>query len=178
MARQRAKMSDLLKENQKYDQIGEQITTEKEEKDGNTTLSQNDNTSIPQSSKTVLERNTNTSLLQSANTSTPQNANTSQPEKHIPASKTESDNTVKPQEDKASKSQSINTPIPQNGNTLLSLNERMTNKRDRVTFYLDPGQLEKLEELKIEYRKKTGTRINEQEIVRRVIDRLTLDFLL
>jgi len=178
MARQRANMSDLLKENQKYDQIGEQTVAEREEKDSNTTLTQNDNPSIPQSGKTVLEQNSNTPLLQRSNTLTHQNITVSQPKKHTSADKAKSDNTINPQEDKASMSQSINTPIPQNNNTSLLPNERMTDKRDRVTFYLDPGQLERLEELKIEYRKKTGTRINEQEIVRRVIDRLTLDFLL
>jgi len=187
MARQKANMSDLLKENQKYEQLPNQpASAEGEDKNTNTSTPQNDNTLIPQNSNEVLEQSINDPNPQDINTVLPQNdktgkqenINTSQTKKRTNPSRSKSDNTVKPQKGKIVKQQSANTPIPQSLNPSLSQNERMTDKRDRVTFYLDPGQLEKLEELKIEYRKETGIRINEQEIVRRVIDRLTLDFLL
>lgn len=161
MTRQRANLTDLLNENQKYDQLPSTPEQPQQEVNTNTPLTQDITTSIPQNSNDVLD--------QSINTLTPQNPNTVLPQ---------NDNEVTQQNTNPSKRQSSNTSIPQDLNKVLPQNQRMTDKRDRVTFYLDPGQLEKLEEIKIQYRKKTGIRINEQEIVRRAIDRLDVDFLL
>jgi hypothetical protein len=186
MARQRANLTDLLNENQKYDQLPSTPEQPQQEENTNTPLTQDTNTSPPQNSNEVSDQSTNTVLPQNDNEVTQQNTNTSQPKKRTGPSKSKSDNTATPQKGKAVKSQNINpskqqsdkTLIPQNTNEVLPQNQRMTDKRDRVTFYLDPGQLEKLEEVKIQYRKKTGIRINEQEIVRKAIDRLDVDFLL
>lgn len=69
--------------------------------------------------------------------------------------------------------QSSTTAIPQP-----TMKTRKTDTRDKVTFYLDPGQLDKLEELRMAYRKETGKRLNEQDFMRLIIDRLELRTLL
>lgn len=72
-------------------------------------------------------------------------------------------------------SQSGITAIPQPPATA---KVRKTDTRDKVTFYLNPGQLDKLEELRTAYRKETGKRLNEQDFMRLIIDRLELRALL
>lgn len=179
MARQKANMSDLLKEQQKYEQLPSTAEQPEQEENTNTLLTQDSNTPITQNSKEALDQSTNTStpqdtntvLLQNDNEVIQENINTSQPKKRTSPSKPKQD-THSP------KQQNSKISIPQGTNEVLSQKERMTDKRDRVSFYLNPGQLEKLEEVKIQYRKKTGIRINEQEIIRRAIDRLDVDFLL
>ena len=49
---------------------------------------------------------------------------------------------------------------------------------EKTTFYLRPDQLDKLDELAYAYKKRTGRRIDRQDIVRLLIDRCTLDDLL
>jgi FtsZ-interacting cell division protein ZipA len=186
MARQRANLTDLLNENQKYDQLPSTAEQPQQEENTDTSIHQNSNDVSDQNFKTSTHQDSNTVLPQNDNEPTQQNTNTSQPKKRTTTSRSKSKNTTTyqkgktsmPQNLNASKQQSRKTSIPQDTNEVSSQKERMTDKRDRVTFYLDPGQLEKLEEVKIQYRKKTGIRINEQEIVRRAIDRLDVDFLL
>jgi hypothetical protein len=50
--------------------------------------------------------------------------------------------------------------------------------RDKVTYYLEPGQLDKLEDMRIAYKKATGKRLNEQDFMRLIIERLELNNLL
>jgi hypothetical protein len=47
----------------------------------------------------------------------------------------------------------------------------------RASFYLYPEQLEKLDDLAVAYRKKTGRRVNRQHILRWLINRSDLDLI-
>ena len=49
---------------------------------------------------------------------------------------------------------------------------------EKVTFYLRPDQVDKLDELVLAYKRRTGVRINRNELVRLLIDRADLDLLL
>lgn len=71
---------------------------------------------------------------------------------------------------------SQSTKLPQSDNT--AKKQRKTDLRDKVTYYLDPGQLDKLEEMRAAYKKTTGTRLSEQDFMRLIIDRLELRVLL
>lgn len=170
MARQKANMSDLLKENQKFQELPSAAEQQQDQqKDSNTVVLQNLDTALHQNDNTVSSESSNTVVPQKDNEEIPQSGKTVSSKKTNTIKQKEGNNT-KPQSDKGMLSQPIHTVIPQSNTT--------PDKRDRVTFYLNPGQREKLEELRIEYRKKTGERINEQELIRRVIDRLTLNSLL
>ena len=52
----------------------------------------------------------------------------------------------------------------------------MTN--EKISFYLRPDQVDKLDELALAYKKHTGIRLNRNELVRRLIDRADLDILI
>jgi hypothetical protein len=68
------------------------------------------------------------------------------------------------------KSQDRNTVIPQ---TVAD-----ESAREKITFYLRPDQIDKLDELVLAYKRQTGKRINRNEVVRRLIDLCDLDLLL
>lgn len=78
--------------------------------------------------------------------------------------------TLIPQNSIEVKNQYIKTPKPQ---TTIKSDER-----ERKTVYLDPHQPDKLEALRISYKKATGHRINEQELIRLIIDKIDLEMLL
>lgn len=84
----------------------------------------------------------------------------------------ESDITTLSQSHNITKQENVITVKPQR-NT-----KTKTQERDKVTYYLEPGQFDKLEELRLAYKKTTGIRLNEQELMRLIVDRLHLDFLL
>jgi len=48
---------------------------------------------------------------------------------------------------------------------------------EKISFYLRPDQVDKLDELALAYKKRTGVRLNRNELVRRLIDRADLDLL-
>jgi len=48
---------------------------------------------------------------------------------------------------------------------------------EKISFYLRPDQVDRLDELALAYRRRTGTRLNRNELVRRLIDRADLDLL-
>ena len=73
-------------------------------------------------------------------------------------------------------SQDTTTAIPQSDNAVKPT--RKTDSRSKVTYYLDPGQVDKLDELRMEYKKKTGNRLNEQDFMRLVVEKLKLEMLL
>jgi len=50
--------------------------------------------------------------------------------------------------------------------------------REKVTFYLRPDQLDKLDELVLAYRRRTGKRINRNALLRQLIDQVDLSLLL
>jgi hypothetical protein len=181
MARKHANMSDLLKENQKFEELP--AATEQgagEQQDINTTISQNSDTTQHQESFTSSSESTNEIAPQSNKEETPQSDKTAKHKNPTSENKPKNTNTVKQQKGSTTKAQSSKKVLSQPINTTIPQSDNTSDKkdRDRVTFYLNPGQREKLEDLRIEYRKTTGERINEQELIRRVIDRLTLDSLL
>jgi hypothetical protein len=98
----------------------------------------------------------------------------------------QSDNTVLPQHDNTIISQSNNTEKQLSDNIALQQNSIITKRqysnktqeRDKVTYYLDPGQLDKLDELRTAYRKRTGQRLSEQDFMRLIVTKLELDILL
>jgi hypothetical protein len=88
------------------------------------------------------------------------------------------DNTVISQNDIAALPQNDTTVKPQNDNAVKPQRIRKTDERDKVTYYLNPGQLDKLEELRLAYKKATGKRLNGQDFMRLIVDRLELHILL
>ena len=48
---------------------------------------------------------------------------------------------------------------------------------EKISFYLRPDQVDKLDDLALAYKKRTGTRLNRNELVRRLIDRADLQLL-
>jgi hypothetical protein len=79
----------------------------------------------------------------------------------------------------------VSTPKEKNNNaTLLENNnvaktkKRMTDERDTKMYYFNPGQTDKLDDLKREYKKRTGKKLNDQDFMRHIVDCLTIDMLL
>ena len=70
-----------------------------------------------------------------------------------------------------------NTVIPQEGGAApVPIPTAAGN--EKVTFYLRPDQVDKLDELVLAYKRRTGVRINRNELVLRLIDHADLDLLL
>ena len=70
-----------------------------------------------------------------------------------------------------------NTVLPQEGGPA-PMPIPSASGNEKVTFYLRPNQVDKLDELVLAYKRRTGVRINRNELVRRLIDRAALDLLL
>lgn len=67
------------------------------------------------------------------------------------------------------------TVTPSHSDTVAPLN---TNKKDHKTsFYLTQEQTDKLDDLAYEYKKRTGQRINRNDIVRHLINQCSIDTL-
>ena len=49
--------------------------------------------------------------------------------------------------------------------------------REKVTFYLRPDQVEKLDELVIAYKRRTGKRTNRNALMRKLLDLVEIDLL-
>ena len=89
------------------------------------------------------------------------------------------------QELPTSQTQIENIPIPQSNNAILLQNnnivkpkKRKTDEREKKMYYLDPGQSDKLDDLRREYKQRTGKKLNEQDFMRYIINHLTIDMLL
>lgn len=70
-----------------------------------------------------------------------------------------------------------NSDIQQNVNTAKQQSSN-TAKREKITFYLEPEQADKLYDFMEAFRKRTGVKINQQDMLRRIIDVMTLDTVL
>jgi hypothetical protein len=88
-------------------------------------------------------------------------------------------------EQKPPELQPENTTIPENNNpTLLQSSNTITPKkwktdeREKKMYYLDPGQSDKLDDLRREYKQRTKIKLNEQDLMRLIINRITIDQLL
>ena len=53
-----------------------------------------------------------------------------------------------------------------------------TEDREREVYYLTPSQVDKLDDLRIAYRKATGNRLSKQDFMRHIVDSLDLHMLL
>ena len=70
-----------------------------------------------------------------------------------------------------------NTVIRQNGETATEPEDTVTvhaqlakTSNEKISFYLRPDQVDKLDDLVRAYKKRTGIRLNRNELVRRLID--------
>lgn len=89
----------------------------------------------------------------------------------------------------------INSTLPQNSNAVSNSDMQQdvntakqqdtvkqqssnTAKREKITFYLEPEQADKLYDFMEAFRKRTGIKINQQDMLRRIIDVMTLDTVL
>ncbi len=89
-----------------------------------------------------------------------------------------SEDTAEIQHSDTVKHQYGNTVKRQNRNTVEQQSGADEAAREKITFYLRPDQIDKLDELVLAYKRRTGSRINRNELVRRLIDRCDLDLLL
>jgi hypothetical protein len=80
-----------------------------------------------------------------------------------------------------------NTVLPQHGNTAKAAPAATAaadavpaaaKAGEKTTFYLRPDQVDKLDELALAYKRKTGKRVNRNDLVRQLIDQAELDDLL
>ena len=84
-----------------------------------------------------------------------------------------------PQDSETATPESGNTGSPENSDTVLRQNsEPMRSNTEKFTIYVSPEQLDKLDELALAYRKRTGKRINRNVIMRKLIDVCDLELLL
>jgi hypothetical protein len=79
-------------------------------------------------------------------------------------------NTVLPRDRDTVSQQDRDTVLPQ-GHTDQEI-------REKLSVYLRPDQVDKLDELALEYRRRTGKRISRVEVVRRLIDASDLQMVL
>lgn len=65
----------------------------------------------------------------------------------------------------------------QNAISTNDTNIQSTEDREREVYYLTPSQVDKLDDLRIAYRKATGKRLNKQDFMRHIVDSLDLNML-
>ncbi len=76
----------------------------------------------------------------------------------------------------STKSQSANTTISTTDTKAQS--EDKEEEKERQVYYLTSNQVDKLEDLRVAYRKATGKRLNKQDFMRYVVDCLDLNMLI
>ena len=124
-------------------------------------VSQNDTIAIPQDDIAIVSDNNKSIVLQNNSIATSQN-----------------DAIAIPQKEKVPLSQNDTAPFPQSNPVIHQEKKQKRTERERLTYYLDPSQVDKLEDMRTAYRRATGQRLNEQELMRLIIDRLELSMLL
>lgn len=124
-------------------------------------ISQNDSIVPPQSDIAVKSGNDKSVLSQNNN-----------------AISSQDDNIVISQQEKVPLSQDDIITLSQNSPITPQEKKRKSTERERLTYYLDSSQVDKLEDMRTAYRRATGKRLNEQELMRLIIDRLELGMLL
>ena len=73
--------------------------------------------------------------------------------------------------------ESSSTVTPLQRDTALPHSRKIDKKEEKVTFYLTSGQADKLDDLAYDHKKRTGKRINRNDIVRYLIDQCTAESL-
>lgn len=74
--------------------------------------------------------------------------------------------------------QSRDTVSPQDGGTISPQDHNDREIREKLSVYLRPDQVDKLDEFALQYRRRTGKRISRVEVVRRLIDASDLQMVL
>ena len=76
--------------------------------------------------------------------------------------------------------QQEDTPTAESGNTVkpLSGNTAKSGKTVKITIYPSQAQLDKLYDFMEAYRRRTGVKINQQDLIRRIIDVVDIDAVL
>jgi hypothetical protein len=67
------------------------------------------------------------------------------------------------------------TVIQQQSRKVKTLNSTTVKKEVKVSFYLTPEQEQKLDDLAYEHKKRTGKRINRNDIVRHLVDHCSIE---
>ena len=93
------------------------------------------------------------------------------------AQKQQESETVSPSQSETVKPLDSNTVIQQSREAVKPLNGETVIPFVKATFYLTPLQSEKLDDMAYDHKKRTGQRINRNDIVRYLIDQATLDSL-
>jgi hypothetical protein len=172
-------ISEQQKEPPENQQLGEVLQSD------NTTISQSDN--IVKSANDKVISSQSDSIIKSVDDKDilSQNDNIVLPESDIPVKSandkstiSQNDTMVTSQQDTVSLSQNDIPIFPQSGLGTPQEKKRKSTERERLTYYLDPYQVDKLEDMRTAYRRATGKRLNEQELMRLIIDRLELSMLL
>ena len=97
------------------------------------------------------------------------------------------DTPVSPQPEESDLPQNSETTVPRNSDAGLVQSSNTVLRRggtdekvntEKFTIYVSPDQMDKLDELALAYRKRTGKRINRNVIMRKLIDVCDLDLLL
>ena len=134
-----------------------------------TTISQSDTIIKSASDKNTISQNDSVALPQSDIAIKPDN------DKSVIS---QNDNIVTSQNDAIILSQNDTPTSPQSTSVICQEKKQKRTERERLTYYLDPSQVDKLEDMRTAYRRATGRRLNEQELMRLIIDRLELSMLL
>ncbi len=96
-----------------------------------------------------------------------------------PTTSQQNSDTVIPSDGGTVRPQHGDTAAPSDGDTVAAPGHKAGKAgAEKTTFYLRPDQLDKLDELAYTYKKRTGRRIDRQDIVRTLIDRCDLATLL
>lgn len=126
----------------------------------NTSQVQSD-TLLPSSSKTASLSNSKTVGQPRSDTASLSNSETAGQPKSDTASLSNGETVEQPKSDTASLQQS---------ETVKQSSRTTTKKQEKISFYLTIEQAEKLDDLAYEHKKRTGKRINRNDIVRYLID--------
>ena len=117
-----------------------------------------ENTVKPSSSETVTQINSEKVSQSQRDTVEPSNSVTAVPL---------SSDTVVPSQSE--------TAIQQQSRKVKPLNSTTVKKEVKVSFYLTPEQEQKLDDLAYEHKKRTGKRINRNDIVRHLVDNCSIE---
>lgn len=83
--------------------------------------------------------------------------------------------------------QNRDTVKPENSNTVKTQDSDTadmqdladdSSTREKLSFYLRPDQIDKLDEMVLSYKRRTGKRTNRNALMSQILDRVDLDFIL
>jgi hypothetical protein len=160
-----------------YTQIISEQQKEQPENQQPREIRQSDEITLPQSDNIVKSDNNKNTLSQNDIAVIPQGdvAIKSDSDKNVLS---QNDTIAIPQKEKVPLLQNDAALFPQGSPVIPQEKKQKRTERERLTYYLDSSQVDKLEDMRTAYRRATGKRLNEQELMRLIIDRLELSMLL